>query len=275
MFYTITSGYNGCKAKGQSKKTKGGKMPETNKCVLCGEEYEGYGNNAEPVAEGRCCDKCDAEVVIPARIGGATGGGRFRDETEEDYEFKDPDYVIDGEARFIMAGKTITIDHKVNEEWLVNNLRRCFKDFDVAYGSAPMMGLRALIHGDRGADEKFPAEEDSTFAATFCIGKDKFDAYMESAVVLKRMGLKDEAQRLADYAHMFLSVFTLLLMNSKYAHRSAIKTFLNASNDEITTHDKEYVADVMGVKYDSAASFMDFLHMLLGGDAHVFAIVKD
>ena len=34
------------------------------RCILCGEEYEGYGNNAEPLAEGRCCDKCNEKVVM-------------------------------------------------------------------------------------------------------------------------------------------------------------------------------------------------------------------
>ena len=37
-------------------------------CVICGKEYEGYGNNAQPVKDGKCCDKCNQEVVIPARI---------------------------------------------------------------------------------------------------------------------------------------------------------------------------------------------------------------
>ena len=27
-----------------------------------------YGNNARPVTSGRCCDECDDEVVIPARM---------------------------------------------------------------------------------------------------------------------------------------------------------------------------------------------------------------
>lgn len=43
---------------------------ETNKCVICGKEYTGYGNNAEPVSKGRCCDKCNEEQVIPARLFG-------------------------------------------------------------------------------------------------------------------------------------------------------------------------------------------------------------
>lgn len=38
------------------------------KCSICGEEYYGWGNNAFPVTEGRCCDKCNDEFVIPVRI---------------------------------------------------------------------------------------------------------------------------------------------------------------------------------------------------------------
>ncbi len=27
-----------------------------------------FGNNAEPINDGRCCDDCDSKVVIPHRI---------------------------------------------------------------------------------------------------------------------------------------------------------------------------------------------------------------
>lgn len=38
-------------------------------CCICGEKIEGYGNNPWPVKEkGECCDKCNYEEVIPARI---------------------------------------------------------------------------------------------------------------------------------------------------------------------------------------------------------------
>ena len=37
-------------------------------CSICGKNYEGYRNNAQPVNNGRCCDKCNATVVIPRRI---------------------------------------------------------------------------------------------------------------------------------------------------------------------------------------------------------------
>ena len=41
---------------------------EHHKCIICGNEFDGYGNNAEPVKQGVCCDKCNQEKVIPARL---------------------------------------------------------------------------------------------------------------------------------------------------------------------------------------------------------------
>ena len=37
------------------------------KCVLCGQGYSGWGNNAQPLANGECCDTCN-EIVIAVRI---------------------------------------------------------------------------------------------------------------------------------------------------------------------------------------------------------------
>ena len=38
-------------------------------CCLCGKEFEGYGNNPAPLKEsGECCDRCNAEKVIPVRL---------------------------------------------------------------------------------------------------------------------------------------------------------------------------------------------------------------
>lgn len=39
------------------------------KCSICGDEmYDEYGNNAEPINDGLCCDYCNDNVVIPERI---------------------------------------------------------------------------------------------------------------------------------------------------------------------------------------------------------------
>lgn len=44
-------------------------LKEDEKCCICGGDFEQkYGNNALPVKDGRCCTKCDNEVVIPERI---------------------------------------------------------------------------------------------------------------------------------------------------------------------------------------------------------------
>jgi hypothetical protein len=44
-------------------------------CSICGEKITPHpisgwagGNNADPINDGRCCDDCDAMVVIPERI---------------------------------------------------------------------------------------------------------------------------------------------------------------------------------------------------------------
>lgn len=53
-----------------------------NKCCLCGEEFEGYGNDPAPLKEsGECCDRCNAEKVIPARFEAALAPG----ETAENF----------------------------------------------------------------------------------------------------------------------------------------------------------------------------------------------
>ena len=36
-------------------------------CSICGTRYQGYGNNAQPINKGRCCDDCNS-LVIARRI---------------------------------------------------------------------------------------------------------------------------------------------------------------------------------------------------------------
>jgi hypothetical protein len=38
-------------------------------CSICNTEITGHGHNPTPVtSKGRCCDKCNIEVVVPKRI---------------------------------------------------------------------------------------------------------------------------------------------------------------------------------------------------------------
>jgi hypothetical protein len=44
------------------------KVMAKEKCCLCGGKIEGYGNNAQPLKEGSCCDECNKVKVIPHRM---------------------------------------------------------------------------------------------------------------------------------------------------------------------------------------------------------------
>lgn len=48
------------------------------KCSICGNIIEGYGHNPEPVNSGRCCDKCNSDVVLPTRHMYIMNGINFR-----------------------------------------------------------------------------------------------------------------------------------------------------------------------------------------------------
>ena len=37
-------------------------------CCICGKVFIGFGNNAEPIKHGVCCDNCNTRFVIPSRI---------------------------------------------------------------------------------------------------------------------------------------------------------------------------------------------------------------
>ena len=37
-------------------------------CSICKQQFYGYGNNAQPVNNGRCCAYCNDMIVIPARM---------------------------------------------------------------------------------------------------------------------------------------------------------------------------------------------------------------
>lgn len=66
---------------------------EKKTCVICGKEFEGFGNNAQPVKDGICCDECNAKEVIPARLKkmGLKEGFKLEIKGPEDAEFRKPD----------------------------------------------------------------------------------------------------------------------------------------------------------------------------------------
>ena len=49
-------------------KKRNGTPSLVQKCVICDVELAWFGHNASPVADGLCCEFCNALVVIPARV---------------------------------------------------------------------------------------------------------------------------------------------------------------------------------------------------------------
>lgn len=54
-------------------------------CIICESKYKGHGNNPAPYNNvGQCCDRCNIEHVIPARIAELE---KEREKMENDREF--------------------------------------------------------------------------------------------------------------------------------------------------------------------------------------------
>jgi hypothetical protein len=67
------------------------------KCIICKKEYQGYGNNAEPIAKGQCCNECN-ELVIIARLrqsvwGNVAGSNKSRTNEIKNAIEKDPEFA--------------------------------------------------------------------------------------------------------------------------------------------------------------------------------------
>jgi hypothetical protein len=62
------------------------------KCSICGEPAGAYGNNAQPINEGRCCDDCNATKVIPARMRAMRVGVKFDDNGDSEVDERNVDY---------------------------------------------------------------------------------------------------------------------------------------------------------------------------------------
>lgn len=103
-------------------------LEDEHKCCICGEPIEGHGNNPFPVkTEGDCCDKCNAEVVIPARIEKmkAAASEKVNEElTETEFEeVKPTSEESEEESLEEKEVKELTEDEKreIVLQWLTNN----------------------------------------------------------------------------------------------------------------------------------------------------------
>lgn len=66
-------------------------------CVICGKEFHGWGNNAQPVANGLCCDDCNIEEVIPARLKELQKHESLKEEDKEELTVEDSEPITTNE----------------------------------------------------------------------------------------------------------------------------------------------------------------------------------
>lgn len=69
----------------------------TQECCICGKEFTGYGNNPWPVMkDGKCCDECNFDTVLPARLAGNSKKVKTKDSlTDLNALIKSEDEAID------------------------------------------------------------------------------------------------------------------------------------------------------------------------------------
>ena len=64
------------------------------KCVICKKNYREYGNNAQPLADGYCCDSCNNKVIarrlsdIQEKITARDGSGKIIKQKKVNSTFK-------------------------------------------------------------------------------------------------------------------------------------------------------------------------------------------
>ena len=89
-------------------------------CCICKKPFDGYGNNAEPVCSGTCCDECNIERVIPMRFKMMKDNNKGYREDPEVFDFDINDRVAerwnDGEFN---VGTVIDIKEEDGKQYLV------------------------------------------------------------------------------------------------------------------------------------------------------------
>ncbi len=73
-------------------------------CCICGKNFEGFGNNPEPLqpfnnGENVCCDDCN-KGVIAARIARATGNASPAPAVTALYDFEDGEFITTDKETF-------------------------------------------------------------------------------------------------------------------------------------------------------------------------------
>lgn len=112
---------------------------ECGKCCLCkGMMSNNWGNNPAPLRKrGKCCDKCNAEKVIPARLGYFDGGKSILG-THEEQVLQSKLFLLMGEKKHSKTGDCMW-EHDYEP---FNKIKRDYRDLVIARGMFPNVNWR-------------------------------------------------------------------------------------------------------------------------------------
>jgi hypothetical protein len=102
-------------------------------CSICGKEYEGYGNNAQPVNNSKCCNECNYSVVIPIRMYTNCLQEIINNGESEVFEVKSKSYA--DVTYYYIKGKQVITDFKKMfvRDITLKKLKSTIKKLDALY----------------------------------------------------------------------------------------------------------------------------------------------
>ena len=110
---------------------------ESKICCICKKPFDGYGNNAEPVCSGSCCDECNINEVIPARMKMLDdSSSKDLDEAALNETDESGNDEVDANCEDCGAVVTISVDHEGSAycaNCMKNHLHEALEDYKITY----------------------------------------------------------------------------------------------------------------------------------------------
>ncbi len=100
-------------------------------CCICGQLFEGYGNNPAPVeTRGECCDDCNINIVVPRRLLDAK---KAQIRAAADALTSTPLQRAESAKLNALVGKVVEIEYADGTQWL-DSVRSQVSIFDLIKG---------------------------------------------------------------------------------------------------------------------------------------------
>ena len=252
-------------------------------CSICGKHVDhGVGNNAQPVNDGRCCDDCNANVVVPRRLHDvrvesaarkrADGDGSSKAAHEEwensrkvrfaKVEKKAEEFSkkwADRLSKVVESGRDITIERKMDPDELERKLSIAYPYYDEVQRLDVTETVRMFLAGDLKDDFKefFKKEfedenpkfspEDASFGGILDMLFNHYDKMFEDGLTLAEAGMPEDVwTQVLEFNDSFLFVNLLRVLNSDICNEDSFKWYAAAALHEGMDDNVDMVFTILG-----------------------------